>query len=133
MRILLALLIALLLISPTAAVAGETPQEAVQHIIDLYKTRNFDKLIHERYSEIYKAEAHGKVDQLVERVSSRFSNEKKLSSVIELYEIILKVEPEIVTNPAPRETETEKMAEFNLNKDTFRLYLQKTGKWGFHM
>ena len=90
-------------------------------------------LIRERYSEIYKAEAQGKVNELIESFSRRFSNEEKLQRVILIYEKCLEIGPEIVGNPSPRETETDKMAEFSLKENTVRLYLQKTGKWGFHM
>lgn len=73
------------------------------------------------------------MNELIESFSRRFSNEEKLQRVILIYEKCLEIGPEIVGNPSPRETETDKMAEFSLKENTVRLYLQKTGKWGFHM
>jgi hypothetical protein len=90
-------------------------------------------LIHERYSEIDKAEDAGKVSELIEKFAQRFADKRKLQRVIGLYSRLLEVDPLIVDNPDPRVTETDKMALFGLEEDTFTLYLQKTGKWGFHM
>ena len=126
-------LITLLVLAPNAFAAEETPQQGLTNIITLYKTKNFERLIRERYSEIYKAEALEKVEELIKKFSHRMSNEDKLQKVIRTLGEIQKVNPEIIVNSAPRETETEKMATFRFKENTYTLYLQKTGKWGFHM
>lgn len=133
MKGLTVFLIAILAMATSAFAGEETPQQGLTTIITLYKTKSFERLIKERYTEIYKAEAVGKVDVLIKRFTQRFASEDKLQKVIKTLEKIQKVKPEIVVNPAPRETETKKMATFSLKDNAFKLYLQKTGKWGFHM
>ncbi|MCP4978796.1 MAG: hypothetical protein GY931_21835, partial [Maribacter sp.] len=63
----------------------------------------------------------------------RFANEKKLNQIIAVFETLVDVKPDIVDNPMPRITETDKMAKFKMKNGEFKLYLQKNGKWGFHM
>ena len=119
--------------APKASVQEETAAKGLKSILALYKAREFDQLIRERYSEIYKAQETGKVDVLIEKFSQRFSAEKQLNEVVVILESFVGVEPEVVTNPNPRVTETDKMAKFPMEQGEFTLYLQKTGKWGFHM
>ena len=134
MKIFIILLLAILSITPYALAGEETPQEGVQSIIKLYEEKNFDILIRERYAEIYKAEAEGKVDVLIKRYSQKLSNdEKKLQQIIQILKRFSKVTPVLTVNPNPAVTETDKMAEFRDKKDTYKLYLLKTGKWGFHL
>ena len=133
MKFLFVLLVALLAPASVVLADEETSKQGVQAIIALYQARDFSALIRERYTEIYKAETVGKVDELVEKFSLRLADEGKLNRVIELYTQCLDVAPVVTTNPNPRETETPSMATYTLGEDTFNLYLQKTGKWGFHM
>ena len=111
----------------------ETPEEAVKIIFTLFKNREFVQLIRERYTEIYKAEKAGKVADLIEDFSKRYANEEKLKNITVFFESLLDIKPNIAINSAPRVTETEKMAIFPLKDSEFKLYLQKSGKWGFHM
>ena len=111
----------------------ETPGEALQIIITLYETRDFDTLIQERYAELYKAESQDEVKQLIDRFAKTFEDEDLLQEVIALYTQALSVPPEIQTNPAPQLTETATMAIYNIGETTLKLYLLKTGKWGFHL
>lgn len=133
MKLLYVLLFLLLALGPNAFAGEETPHQAVQSIINLYEAKDFSTLIRERYTEIYKAEAAGKVDELIKKYTQRLSSETKLQQVISQYLKLLEVEAKITTNPIPRETESDSMALFSLEADTYKLYLQKTGKWGFHM
>jgi hypothetical protein len=133
MRILSLILLILLIGAPQSFAGEETPEDGLKVILTLYKEKNFEKLIKERYTEIYKAEEVGKVNELVQKFSKRFSNEKKLNQVITVFESLVDVTPEIVVNPMPRITETDKMAKFQMENGEFKLYLQKSGKWGFHM
>lgn len=133
MKILSLILISLLIVVPQSFAGEETPEDSLKVILTLYKEKNFEKLIKERYTEIYKAEEVGKVNELIQIFSKRFSNEKKLNQVIAVFESLVDVKPEIVVNPKPRITETNKMAKFLIKNGEFKLYLQKNGKWGFHM
>jgi hypothetical protein len=133
MKILSLILLILLIGVPQSFAGEETPEDGLKVILTLYKEKNFEKLIKERYTEIYKAEEVGKVDELVQKFSTRFSNEKKLNQVIEIFESLVDIKPEIVVNSMPRITETDKMAKFPIKNGEFKLYLQTNGKWGFHM
>jgi len=133
MRILSLILLILLIGAPQSFAGEETPEDGLKVILTLYKEKNFEKLIKERYTEIYKAEEIGKVNELIQKFSKRFSNEKKLNQVIAVFESLVDVKPDIVVNHKPRITETDKMAKFPIKNGEFKLYLQKNGKWGFHM
>lgn len=125
-------LLLLTFVSPSFA-SGETPKEALQVIIDLYKSSDFDTLIRKRYAEIHKAKSDGDINKLIARHTKRFSNKKLLGKAIQFYESALRSTPRIITNKNPQITETDKMAEFPLDKNVYKLYLLKTGVWGFHM
>ena len=133
MRILSLILLSLLIVVSQSFAGEETPEDGLKVILILYKEKNFEKLIKERYTEIYKAEEIGKVNELIQKFSKRFSNEKKLNQVIAVFESLVDVKPDIVVNHKPRITETDKMAKFPIKNGVFKLYLQKNGKWGFHM
>ncbi len=126
-------LLFLLIVVPLSFAGEETPEDGLRSILTLYKERNFEKLIKERYTESYKAEEGGKVDVLIEKFTKRFSNEKTLNQVIAVFESLVDVKPEIVVNPMPRITESDKIAKFPTKNGEFKLYLQKNGEWGFHM
>ncbi len=133
MKILFLILISFLIVVPQSFAGEETPEGGLKEILILYKENNFEKLIKERYTEIYKAEEAGKVNELIQKFSKRFANEKKLNQIITVFESLVGVKPDIVINPMPRITETDKMAKFKMKNGEFKLYLQKNGKWGFHM
>lgn len=133
MKIISILFVAMLCFVSSVHAGQETPKEGIKSIIALFQAKDFDTLIRERYSEIYKAQAVGKVDELINRVTKRFSNQKRLARSIQVFKRALDVEPEIMINPAPRETETDKMASFNVQDGPVVIYLQKSGKWGIHM
>ncbi len=133
MKILSLILFSLLIVGTQSFAGEETPEDGLKVIHILYKEKDYEKLIRERYTEIYKAEEAGKVNELIQIFSKRFSNEEKLSQVIAVFESLVDVKSEIVVNPKPRITETDKMAKFPTKNGEFKLYLQKNGKWGFHM
>ncbi len=133
MKILSLTLLFLLIVVPLSFAGEETPEDGLKSVLNLYKEKNFEKLIKERYTEIYKAEEAGKVDELIEKFTKRFSNEKMLNQVITVFESLVDVKPEIVVNSMPRITESDKIAKFPIKNGEFKLYLQKSGKWGFHM
>ncbi|MCP4269277.1 MAG: hypothetical protein GY777_27530 [Candidatus Brocadiaceae bacterium] len=133
MKILFLIIISFLIVVPQSFAGEENPEDGLKNILILYKEKKFEKLIKERYTEIYKAEEAGKVNELIQKFSNRFANEKKLNQVIAVFETLVDVKPNIVDNPMPRITETDKMAKFQMENGEFKLYLQKSGKWGFHM
>ncbi len=133
MKILSLILLAMFIGAPQCFAEEETPEAGLKEILKLYKEKKFETLIKERYTEIYKAEEAGQIDKLVQQFSKRFSNEKKLNQIIAVFESLKNVKPDVSVNPMPRKTETDKMANFPLGKGKFTLYLQKNGKWGFHM
>ncbi len=133
MKILSLTLFFLLIVVPLSFAGEETPEDGLKSVLNLYKEKNFEKLIKERYTEIYKAEEAGKVDELIEKFTKRFSNEKLLNQVIAVFESLVDAKPEIVVNSMPRITESDKIAKFPIKNGEFKLYLQKNGKWGFHM
>ena len=104
MRILSLILLSLLIGAPQSFAEEETPEDGLKVILILYKEKNFEELIKERYTEIYKAEEVGKVDAIIQKLSKRFSNEKKLNQVIAVFESLVDVKPDIVVNSKPRIT-----------------------------
>ena len=123
----------LVIFIPLSFAGEETPVQGMKAIIELYKTKNFDTLIRERYAEIHKAKSEDDISKLVTRFSERFSNEKKLKQVIQIYEMALQSKPVIKTNENPQITETDKIANFAIGEKSIKLYLLKSGKWGFHL
>ncbi len=111
----------------------ETPQEGLAAIIALYNARDFETLIHERYTELYKAENEGQVALVIARHAERLSDEYTLARAIDLLESI---DPDsVVLSGAaiPLPSETGEMATFSMGDQEYRLYRQLDGKWGFHM
>lgn len=133
MKLLLLCLVPLLAYGAPAADDGETPHEAVAAIIDLYRARDYTTLVRERYTERHKAEALGKMRELTDKFAERLADEDTLKRVIAAYSECLQVEPVITDSPYPQETETGRMAVFELDSGPLKLYQQTTGKWGFHM
>lgn len=115
---------------------GESPKAALQAIIKLYESKDFEKLIKERYSEIHKADTAEKLKAFIEKFTKRFSSEKNLRIKISFLKEGLKVEPKIFKNIAPNENEDEEMAHFPIKihdrEVEYILYKMKSGKWGFH-
>lgn len=133
MKLLLLLLMTILPWGPPAVAAEETPHEAVKAIIELYRARDYEALIRERYTERHKAQALGKMRELTDKFAQRLADEDTLERVIAAYSECLQVDPVITDSPYRQETETGKVAVFNLENGPLKLYQQNTGKWGFHM
>ncbi len=117
---------------------AETPREGLKAIIELYKTKNFKKLVQERYSEL---ERFGRTEDIVNKLTEifrkRYSNDKLLARTVSFLERALKAKPLIVKREDPQKGETGDVAKFKvvLNSRTveYRLYKMKTGLWGFHL
>ena len=133
MNKLLFVLLSLFFVCQASLAAEESPEEGLNEIISLYKSKNFDILIKERYTEIYKAKNDKEVESLIMLFSKKMENVKRYKQTIALLESIDLTNIEISKNPSPQLTETKKMAVFRLKNGTYKLYLQKNGKWGFHL
>ena len=133
MKYLIAVLLSLCSILPSSYAEDESPTEGLQAIINLYKSKDFDTLLRERYAEIHKAKTDDEIEKLVKMFSAKFSNEKRLNKTISIYEKILLITPIIATNENPQITESDKIAQFPMEDSSYKLYLLKTGKWGFHL
>lgn len=116
--------------------SAETAVESLKEIKRLYETKGFEKLVKEYYSEIHKVSNDEEVQKMIQMVSQRFGNEKNLKMVVMILDEALKVEPKIVKNPSPNDSEEEDMAlfpiKFHGKEIDYKLYQMKTGKWGFH-
>ena len=115
---------------------GESPQEALLEIKKLYETKNFTKLVKDRYSEIFKADSPDEVNKVIDMLTKRFAKEKNLRITLSFLNAAVKVEPKVQFNPSPNENEDEHMAVFQVsmhgNEIDYKLYKMKNGKWGFH-
>ncbi|MCM8528393.1 MAG: hypothetical protein NE327_17855 [Lentisphaeraceae bacterium] len=115
---------------------GETPQEALLEIKKLYETKNFTKLVKERYTEIFKADSPDEEKKIIEMLSKRYDKEKNMKITLSFLNEAVKVEPKVQFNPSPNENEDEHMAIFQVSMHgsniDYKLYKMKNGKWGFH-
>ena len=103
----------------------ETPQAAIRAIMEHYRSREFDRLIRERYAEIGKAETEDKVAALVERFKKKFSGDERIKQAIAIYETALEIEPTMENDG--------NVAKFKLERGFVKLSKMKSGKWGFHL
>ena len=143
MKRFMAMILGLLFLSGGALIAAEeepekeeTPHEAVKRIIALYKARDFETLIRERYTEIHKADNEEKVEKLIDVFRKRFSDDVNNKLAVEAYEKALGLEPEIKDSDIRQKGENGKMAVFSpggFDRGTMRLYQMENGKWGFHL
>lgn len=107
------------------ASTSETPSEAVEEIIRLYETQDFDALIRTRYAEIHKAEDEEQIQDLVSRFERRFSDADRRNEAVEIYRSLLSMSPEI--------SEDGTVATYDLDGAFVRLSRMSDGKWGFHL
>jgi hypothetical protein len=104
---------------------SETPNQAIQSIIQLYEARDFDSLIRTRYAEIWKAENEEQIQMLIDRFTTRFQVENKLNEAISTYKSVLQLTPEL--------SENDTVAIFRLDNGFIKLSQMPNGKWGFHL
>ena len=116
---------------------AETPKEGAAAIKKLFESKNFETLVKERYTELFKAKSDDEVQKLIDMISKRFGNEKNLKMILSIYDEVLKVEPVVEDDPSPLESENGKMATFLIKfhgkEIPFKLYQMKNEKWGFHL
>ncbi len=104
---------------------SETPVQAIQSIIDLYESRDFESLIRTRYAEISKAENEEQIQMLIDRFTTMFQDEDELNEAITTYKSVLQLTPEL--------SENDTVAIFRLDKGFIKLSQMPNGKWGFHL
>ena len=103
----------------------ETPTQAIQEVIKLYESQDFDALIRTRYAEISKAANEEQIESLITRFTTRFGDEAALNQAIATYKAALQLTPEI--------SEAGKIATFQLDHGFIKLSRMSDGKWGFHL
>lgn len=130
-------IIFLLLLFIAGSSFAETPKEAAKALRALYESKNFDKLVKERYTELHKAKSDKDVQKIIDMISGQFSNDKNLKMILGIYDQILNTEPTIKENSQPQKSESGKVAIFKVKfgdrEIPFKLYQMKNGKWGFHL
>ncbi len=107
--------------------ASETPGEALQAIIDLYESRDFDALIRDRYAEIGKAESEEQIRALIDRFAKRYADEEACKQAIALYRSLL--------STSPKMAEEGDVATYVVDEGEAFVKLSRmpNGKWGFHL
>ncbi len=103
----------------------ETPVQALQAIIQIYETRDFDSLIRTRYAEIAKAETEQQIQDLIDRFAKLFEDVDMLNQAIATYNSALQIVPEL--------SEDDTVAVFNLDNGFIKLSRMPNGQWGFHL
>ena len=124
-RIATIVILASLCLGGCSSTETETPQQALQAIIDLYEARDFDLLIRTRYAEIDKADGENQIQQLVDRFAKRFASDTSLREAVNTYRKALKIQPVL--------SEKGTIATFRLETGFIKLSLQKNETWGFHL
>lgn len=113
--------------------ADETPEEGLSEILNLYRMRDFETLVRERYAELYKAKTEADILSVIALFGRRFSNNETLDEVISFLAIASEDSPEVSNDYEPQISETGEIAVFMVDKETYTLYKMKTGVWGFHL
>ncbi len=116
MKYAIFLLLVCFVCSTVSQAQVETPEEALETIIELYQSRDFDTLIQERYAELHKAKSQEQIDSLINKFIQTFEDDNKLKQVIHIYEQASLVTPVFQTNPLPQESETETMVVYELDE-----------------
>ncbi len=103
----------------------ESPQKALQTIIQLYETQDFDTLVRSRYAELGKAENEEQVQTIIDRLKGRFSDEQRRNQAIAIYKSLLTISPEMSENGT--------VAIYKMDQGFVKLSRMQDGKWGFHL
>ena len=117
-----------------AMVVAESAADGLKAIVHLYETKDYDKLVRERYAEIHKAKNEGEVKELIQMFIDGFGDRKMFEAQVEKLKAALKSTPAVSDKGySPQMTETGETAVFKTDKGEVRLYKLKSGKWGFHL
>jgi len=101
---------------------GETPQEGLKAIVELYKKQDWEGLVKQRCLDTKHAESEAAVKELIGNLSSQFSDEQFLSALVTSYEAALKKEPEIKAEGT--------VAIFASEVGSVKLSKMENGVWG---
>lgn len=120
----------------SSSIFAETPKEGIAEILNLYKTKDVEKLVKERYTELHKAKTEKEVKQVIDMLKGLVSDEKTLKRLTDFLSELQLVEP-VLSKQDPKyiqETETGDIAKFKAKSGrSYRLFKMKSGKWGFHL
>jgi hypothetical protein len=150
MKILLTA-IALLLVALTNPVSGnenqrdssstsidsskvEKPADGLVAITDLYRAKDSKTLIMTRYSELPGQASEKMIAKMQNILDKRLTKKTFADQMLVILEKAQKSAPVLVVNPRPKPSETHQMATFEVAEgQQVKLYLMKTGLWGFHL
>lgn len=118
----------------TDSVQIEKPIDGLKIITELYRTKDSKTLISKRYSELPDAPSPAMMQKMESILSNRFAKKTFVDQMVNILETAQKSTPNLVVNPRPKPSETDQMVEFEIKPgQNLKLYLMKTGLWGFHM
>lgn len=101
---------------------GETPQQGLKAIVELYKVQDWDGLVKERCLDTRYAPSKEEVQKLVSQISSQFSQDQSLSALITSYQAALSAKPSIEAGGT--------VAIFASDTGSIRLSKMENGLWG---
>jgi len=112
----------------------EKPADGLVAITDLYRSKDSKTLIMSRYSELPDGASEKMIAKMQSILDKRLTKKTFADQILALLEKAQKSTPNLVINPRPKPSETTQMATFEIGKgQQLKLYLMKTGLWGFHM
>lgn len=125
-KTILTTLLSLLLFLGAALVqadpAGETPQQALKDIVELYKNEDWEGLVKTRCVDSKHAVSEEEMSKLVSSVKSQFSDDELRDALIASYEAALSVSPRIESEGT--------VAIFASDYGSVKLSKMNSGAWG---
>ncbi|MBK1877747.1 hypothetical protein [Pelagicoccus mobilis] len=106
----------------TAKSEGETPQDGLKAIVELYKKQDWEGLVKQRCLDTKHADSEAAVQELVANLSSQFSEKDTLSALVASYEAALAAEPKVNAEG--------KVAIFASEMGSVKLSKMENGVWG---
>lgn len=100
---------------------------------ELHNSGNYATLVRQRYAEKGKLRGEEDYTKLISMMERRYGHADKKESMLKIFDEALKVDPVIEVNPNPQEHETDTMATFTTEQGPVKVYLMKSGLWGFHL
>ncbi|MDQ8181636.1 hypothetical protein [Pelagicoccus sp. SDUM812005] len=100
----------------------ETPEQALKAIVELYKKNDWEHLVKERCLDARHAQSEAAVQELVDSLSSQFSDAETLQALVFSYEAALAAKPEIESEGT--------VAIFASDYGSVRLSKMDNGIWG---
>ncbi|EDY83199.1 hypothetical protein VDG1235_2823 [Verrucomicrobiia bacterium DG1235] len=101
---------------------GETPQQGLHAIVELYKNHDWEGLVKERCLDSQHASSEEALQELVSNLSSQFSEAESLDALVTSYEAALSAEPQIEGEGT--------VAIFASESGSVRLSKMDNGAWG---